>query len=101
VPPAPWLLTLCAMCQFEPALAARRFGTKIVAGRHRGQGCGQSNRRPRKPVGGSGWRERLAMAVAVTVVSTVPVTLGTATVHATTINCQHTGPIVGHPGISS
>ncbi|MBO0880059.1 MAG: hypothetical protein J2P17_06790 [Mycobacterium sp.] len=34
-----------------------------------------------------------------TAAAAVTAALGTAHAHATTINCQHAGPIVGHPGM--
>jgi hypothetical protein len=41
---------------------------------------------------------RLAMLVMTAAVTVIPVTLG-APAHATTIDCKHTGPVVGHPGM--
>jgi hypothetical protein len=40
---------------------------------------------------------KLAMIVAV--VAVAGFAASTATAHATTINCVHTGPVVGHPGM--
>jgi hypothetical protein len=42
--------------------------------------------------------KRLAMLAILAGMAATPVAL-VATAHATTINCQHIGPIVGHPGM--
>jgi hypothetical protein len=43
---------------------------------------------------------RRFIATAITAATILaPTTLNTAPAHAMTMNCQHTGPVVGHPGM--